>query len=600
MKPWEKYQKGPWDKFKAAQPVEPEAPMSPADGGGTLKFGPIDTGIPTSQGVERALAGAGAALTDLGLGSEQRLVEAAKNPAMHNLPFIGPALRAISMMTPEDAVQQLRGEVGEKRALDKPLLDTGAGKAGYIGGAAAPALVAGPAGATYLGAGTVGAAQGFLMPSESEQETALNTGVGAAGGVAGKFVGDRITRALSPLASRTDEGIDNAADVVFNATKKHAKGIKALQARGVRVTPGQAKGGAYKALEDKATSVPLMGDMIMRAQKQSLDDFSVGQLNEVRKAIKMPALSQKEGLTREAIEATQKAIGQQYDDVLSRLNMRADQQFLDEIANVKQMAAQGMDIPEDLAKRLNSYVKTQIEDKLTPAGFMDGIAMKASVRKLRDDGWKFIHSGDPDKEAFGRALVTLSDSIKSATKRFIPQSSKAVAVPGQLGPRPNNVADLLDLDAVDDAFSRMVPVNKAASYTANDGQFSPKQYFQAMKAGKTAKQTAAGKIKDQEFVEAAARILPNKYPDSGTAGRIMQAIAARDATSLLGSAAGALVGGKLWPVTLTGAAMYAPGVRNALTAMLTGRPYWTQPVANALARSAAAPAAGAAILNTSQ
>jgi len=281
VKPWEKYgqQSGPWEKFKAAKPVEPEAPMSPAEGGGTLQFGPLDTGIPTSQGVERALAGAGAALTDLGLGTQQRVIEAAKKPFMHNLPFIGPALQAISAMTPEDAAQQLRTEVGEKRGIDAPLLETGAGKVGYVGGAAAPALLAGPAGATYLGAGAVGAGQGFLMPSESDAETMLNTAVGAGGGMAGKFVGDRITRAISPLASRTDEGIDTAADVVFKSTAKHAKDVKALKARGVRLTPGQAKGGMAKALEDKATSVPLMGDMILRAQKQSLDDFSVGQLN---------------------------------------------------------------------------------------------------------------------------------------------------------------------------------------------------------------------------------------------------------------------------------------------------------------------------------
>lgn len=148
------------------QPVAEPAP-DPSAGGGSLQilnpFGKnLDTGIPTSQGVERFLAGAGKAFTDLGRGTGQ---------------IVG-------------AVDQ-QG-IAESKALDKPLMNTGAGFAGNVTGNVAALLPTAfiPGANTIPGAAAVGAASGLLAP-QAEGNVAVgklvDAGVGSilgAGGVA--------------------------------------------------------------------------------------------------------------------------------------------------------------------------------------------------------------------------------------------------------------------------------------------------------------------------------------------------------------------------------------------------------------------------------
>jgi len=84
------------DKGTSAAPSQ----FDPSAGGGTLQFGPFDTGIKTPQGLDRALAGAGQGMTDL---------------ARH-------AGNLVGLESNQDLTQA--------KALDAPLLNTGAGKVG--------------------------------------------------------------------------------------------------------------------------------------------------------------------------------------------------------------------------------------------------------------------------------------------------------------------------------------------------------------------------------------------------------------------------------------------------------------------------------------
>jgi hypothetical protein len=140
---------------------EAKAAQDPSAGGSTLKPIGFDTGIPLSQGMNRFLAGAGKATTDIGRGVGQ---------------MIG---------------LESRKDVAASRALDAPLMRTGAGKAGFIAGTAADALPAAfiPGANTMLGAGAIGAGMGLMQPSTSTGETARNTLFGGAAGPASLLVG---------------------------------------------------------------------------------------------------------------------------------------------------------------------------------------------------------------------------------------------------------------------------------------------------------------------------------------------------------------------------------------------------------------------------
>lgn len=161
-----------------ARPQAPEPTRyDPSAGGGTLQFGPIDTGIATPLVVDRLASGAGS-----GIASVLRAVGGGRLAAAMGLPD-----------TKEEA-----------EALDKPLTDTTAGTVGRVIGQAAPAalaipftpVAAGVAGNAAIGAG-VGAATGALMTEGDLGDRAA----GAAGG----FVGGAAAPLLAPVA-RTVRG----------------------------------------------------------------------------------------------------------------------------------------------------------------------------------------------------------------------------------------------------------------------------------------------------------------------------------------------------------------------------------------------------------
>lgn len=90
-----------------------------------------------------------------------------------------------------------RQDVANSRALDAPLMNTKAGKAGAAIGTAATLLPTAfiPGANTLLGSAAIGAGTGALAPSASTGETLANIGLGAAAGPAGLLAG-RGTAAL--------------------------------------------------------------------------------------------------------------------------------------------------------------------------------------------------------------------------------------------------------------------------------------------------------------------------------------------------------------------------------------------------------------------
>lgn len=133
-------------------------------------------------------AGAGKAFSDLALGVRERLGLAS------------------------------RDEVKQQRALDAPLMRTGAGLAGNIGGNVAmlaPAAMI-PGVSTVPAAATIGGIIGYLQPSASAREDVTNTGLGAAGGALGQYTANLAGNAA------TAQQAANTATTARNAQKTDA------------------------------------------------------------------------------------------------------------------------------------------------------------------------------------------------------------------------------------------------------------------------------------------------------------------------------------------------------------------------------------------
>ena len=225
---------------KAAGPARAAAPREaapdPSEGGSTLNFAGYDTGIPLPQGVTRALAGAGKAFSDTGLGVQQ--------------------LASYVGLGDSTKVQR---EIDDAKARDKPLMDTGAGLAGNIGGNIAIALAPGGAlGAigkaakvpslvnaaraittpkSLLGAAGVGAGFGAAQPVASDESRLQNMIVGGAGGAvvpAGVAGGKFVKNLIAPF---TDAGAERIAG---RALQRAAQNPASLQGTAQQFVRGSA------------------------------------------------------------------------------------------------------------------------------------------------------------------------------------------------------------------------------------------------------------------------------------------------------------------------------------------------------------------------
>jgi len=199
--PWDKYATkpqpaGPWDKYKAV-PAEGE---SLGTGGGTLQFGPFDTGIKTPEWLDNTLAGVGKAFVDTGRG-------------------VGQMVGAVDRKDIEDA-----------RKTDAALMETTGGKVGnLIGnvGLLAPTAFI-PGVNTYRGAAALGSLVGLIQPSASTGETTTNALMGMAGGVGGQGLANAVGRVAGNRLSHVTQGQNSAA--------------LAGERMGMRLTPGKASG----------------------------------------------------------------------------------------------------------------------------------------------------------------------------------------------------------------------------------------------------------------------------------------------------------------------------------------------------------------------
>ena len=128
---------------------------------------------------------------------------------------------------------------------------------------AAPAS-AGLAARVGYGAAT-GAAGGALQPvtnggNDFWSDKGKQVATGAAVGGAIAPVAGAVGRMVSPKASTNPQ-------------------LAMLRDAGVNPTVGQALGGRMNALEEKLTSLPIMGDMISRARGKSLEGFNNAAIN---------------------------------------------------------------------------------------------------------------------------------------------------------------------------------------------------------------------------------------------------------------------------------------------------------------------------------
>jgi len=437
--------------------------------------------------------------------------------------------------------------------------------AAQIGGSIAstlPLAAVMPTAATLGGMAVQGAGLGALTGAISpvdpnaqsyEQAKAQQVGLGAlTGGVLSPVAG-AIGRVISPNVSPD---------------------VQALLNRGVTPTPGQISGGILQSLENKLTSVPVLGEMITNAQQRAVQDFNRATYNDALAPIGQ-SIPADVATGSDAVNYIKNEIGKVYQSIEPKATFVADQNFSNDVDAIRNQLSQAA--PATLSQ-FDNIVKNQVANKVSggvPFGANDipvGGTMNGSqwgdTRSMIGNlsRKQIIGNADPDKWALSDALDDLNGAVNDAVGRASPSDV------------------LTDLQRANAGWANYKQIEKSAGSVgaSNNGNvFSPAQFTSAVRAGSTSSQRATNTGLNADLGQSAQSVLGSKYPDSGTAGRGLLALLTSGG---LGAGLATAPGSTL--ATLGGIGVgslpYTQlGQRIAASAM-TARPQLAQPVGQAV------------------
>ena len=361
-----------------------------------------------------------------------------------------------------------------------------------------------------------------------------------------------------------------------------SRAVNSLAAQDIKMTLGQIIGPTASRIEEKfADYIPFVSG----ARQRAFDSFNsaayervIKPLNDLGFNIKLGAEVGDAGVT----EVAEKVSGA-YQKILPNLNFNPDNVLKKDLEDVVN------DYVSDLAPDLQAKFRDELERrffrKIGPNGMTGEVYQDAasSLKKAIDD-----YSGalvDPEKKALGRSLQEAYSAIQANLKRNNPDFAPA-------------------LKAVDRSFATLARIKDAAqsALASNEGKFTPAQLLAAVKRGDNSGDklaTLQGKALLSDLAKEGQKVLGNKVPNSGTAGRMLPQTLGLAGLGFGGAALGG--GAVTLPAAIAagaGSLMYTnPGQRAVQTILTGGRGGPVNDfVARALQRSAPAIGLGGANL----
>jgi len=367
-------------------------------------------------------------------------------------------------------------------------------------------------------------AYGALAGAGASDENRLQgAGIGALAGFGGNRIGAGATSALS----RATGGVSSPA-------------VNAL-APNTPLTIGQAVGQSgvigktVKGVEDRLAGLPVVGDMIGARRQAGVEAFNVNAFN---RALKPIGTNVDGAMGEEAVQVAQQAVSDAYTRALAGKAVGPDQPFANQMSRA---VTDVMKLPR-IGGEMADNVRAILEPYMT-GGQLTGEAMQQISRELQ--GLKASYRNDALASRIGKSIDEVEDSVFGMFRRQAPEVLPAY-----------NKAKA--------AARRLYIIEDAVLKAKNQGGvFTPAQLGQADRSGMSRyggkRGAAAGKSPFQDFQRNAQDVLPNKIPDSGTAGRAVTALA----LPLSGAGAGAGIG------AIGGDAQGGAGAGLTLGALLT-------------------------------
>ena len=411
-------------------------------------------------------------------------------------------------------------------------------------------------GARVLQGAGLGATSGAMAPvalGEDEdywKNKALQVGIGTMLGGAFPVLGAGISRVIAP---------------------KGTPDVNLLNAEKIRTTVGQTLGGTAKALEDKLTSIPLVGDAINAARKGGIDDMNLAVYNRVLSNIgeKFPKAVE---IGHDALKYIHDKASSAYENVFNKGMLEANPEigpsYVDRLAGIRNMVAE---LPKEYQSAYDRAMKGFFDRAEKNTGNIGGEALTDAMRHLRTQIEKLNNKNDGFFPDVRNALKEANSTILDTLEKQNPKMAESLSAARNAW---HDYAILRDAAASPGARADgVITPNQLLNSVA-----STAKKLSGQAAGKG--QISEGTARMQDLAAAAQRVLPSKYPDSGTAGRL--ATMGIGATGL-----GAVFAPKALAAGALAAAPYLPGGRQVVNALISpARSQYTAPIAGALTQTA--------------
>lgn len=447
------------------QIVEEQAPQAPLPPGNTPD---ATIGGRLQQGITDFLGGAGRAVVT-------------------GINKLSPSKANDELLARTDALTKQRNAEFEQKRVAAGA-EPGATDWVRIGGQMVPSFLIPAGGAASTGGRMLeGVAQGALGSAAMTQPGEDYAKNMATGGVVGGGVA----------------GVMGAAGRVISGARPRPA-ADALMQQGVTPTPGQYLGGVIGRVEEKAESVPLFGDAIISARRGAVGDMNKAIYKDVLEPVGGTAPKE---IGRDAVADVHRQLTQKYDELLPKLNFAPDAQFSSDMQSIFQQASRHLE-PDQLSK-FDTILDDSLYGSVSRAkGNVTGQELKDIETKLTQKIDRYTGTKDVGNDDMADALKTVRDTFRGALSR-------------------QNGSYAGELQAVNQAWSRYAVLRDAASRVTNpDMPIKPSQFQAAVKAasGNSPAGKAAfgeGRAKGQSLGDAGMSLLSDRYPNSGTAGRMM-------------------------------------------------------------------------------
>lgn len=420
-------------------------------------------------------------------------------------------------------------DVAQTNQQDQALMNSTAGKIGYVGGQGAQMLALGGAaglglkGAAALGAATpyvasalAGGAFAGAQPVTSDQSRGLNAALGAGLGVAG----EAIPAGLGALAGKAAPSISAAKQAAIDTAQQYGIPLHLSQVTDSKFL--QTLGSASKYL-------PFSGSSSAQAAQQAA----------FNRALASTIGQQADNLTPAVMDAAKSANSAGYDALFARNNVQLDPNTSQRLGAIWQQAKQ--DLPPDQSQ----IVQNQILKYVNAAQDNNGVIPGRLYQNVRAGVQNVEGQNAPSKYLVGQVRKTMQDAANTSFG-------------GQ---------DAAQLQALNQQYGNIKILNKALGQ-ANGANYSvtPANLWRLINT----KYGSSPEMYDLAQLGQAA--LKDPIPDSGTAGRLLSY--------------GSLAGGAMAPHTLAVPAIAGATVGRALNSPLAAQvlPYAGQNMLLGLSR----------------